>query len=162
MSSYLEKNRLQDIIGALQIMGSYKKYKMPAEKWAEKIENPPLSANNWEKIFNDHPEFFRKNDKDLYSLMWRRGLPHDVESSYRVALTGDQISSLVDTAIRLHANALDDNRHESSREEGQRKWETEMKLSKSRWRQQMFLTSITAFLAFSGAVLAAWIKLSGP
>lgn len=149
MSYYLIEYRLQDLIGVLQIMGSYRTYKMSVEEWEDKIENSPLSADRWKTVFKNHPEFFRENDKKLFSLMWRKGLPREENSSCHIALTGDQISSLVDTAIRLHSFAIEE-----------RKWSSEFDLSNSRWKQQIVLSSFTAFLAFSSAVLAAWIKFT--
>src|SRR5256885_413296 len=75
MNPYLKTNRLQDVIAALQIMGSYRQYKMSAEQWKEKIENDPLSAETWSDVFKEHPEFFRENYNGLFSLMWERGCP---------------------------------------------------------------------------------------
>jgi len=37
MNPYLKPNRLQNIVAALQIMGSYRRYKMSIEEWKEKI-----------------------------------------------------------------------------------------------------------------------------
>ncbi len=148
MSPYLKDYRIQDIVAALQITGSYKKYKMSAAEWEDKIENMPLSADNWECIFKEHLEFFRENNKGLFSLMWRRGLPHD-EKGYREALSTDQINILIDTANRFHSAASEGN-----------KWSVEQIQNEKRWKQQMGLSVLTALLALVSATLAAWIKIS--
>ncbi len=160
MSHYLKENRIQDIIGVLQIMGSSRKYKMSVNDWVEKIENQPLSADTWDIVFKEHPEFFRENNKGLFSLMWRKGLPHMNNRSTRQTLSADQISSLMDTAIRFYSFAVEERRNKNSSEDEERKWSSEFKLSKRRWKHQIWLSVFTAFLAFAGATLAAWIKFS--
>lgn len=135
MSPYLKSNRIQDIIGALQIMGSSRNYKMSVEDWKEKFEKDPLSAEKWQVVFKAHPEFFRENNKGLFSLMWRKGLPH-VEDT-REPLTADQIKSLMDTALRFHSKALEERRD--------RRW---------------WIPIFAAVMAFVGAVLGAIIAKS--
>ena len=107
MSPYLKNHRLQDIVGALQIMGSAKNYKRSAEKWAKKIENNPLSANSWNDIFREHPEFFREGDDSKVCLMWRKGLPWNTETDERLPLDATQITALMETAIQFHSKALE-------------------------------------------------------
>lgn len=133
MSPYLKPNRLQDIIGALQIMGSYREYKMEIDDWKEIIENDPLSAQSWRNVFTEHPEFFRKNDKDLFSLMWRKGMPHQQNS--RAPLSGDQTKALLDVALEFHAKAQEDRRDK-------------------RWA----IPILAAIIGFLGAVLGAFLK----
>jgi hypothetical protein len=130
---YLQPNRLQDIIGALQIMGSYHNYKMPVEEWNKIIENDPLSAPTWRNVFKEHPEFFRENDKGLFSLMWRKGMPY--EGNSRGPLAADQITALMETALQFHAKAREELR--------ERKW---------------WVPMFAALMAFAGAVLGAYVK----
>lgn len=137
MSPYLEPMRLQDIVAALQIMGSYRKYKMSVEDWKEIIENNPVSANNWKDVFEDHPEFFRKNDKNLFSLMWRKGMPHNDDT--RASLSADQISALLEAALEFHTKALEERRDR-------------------RWWIPILAAVFAAVMAFTGAVLGAWLK----
>lgn len=133
MSPYLKPHRLQDIVGALQIMGTYRDYKIPVEKWKEKIENNPLSAKSWDVVFTEHPEFFRKNDKGLFSLMWRKGMPDDEYS--HAPLSADQIAALLNAALQFHANAQEERRD--------RRW---------------WIPLLAAIMAFGGAVLGAFLK----
>src|SRR5688572_4042946 len=134
---YLRPNRLQDIVAALQIMGSYRTYKMSVEAWKEKIENNPLSAPTWTEVFKEHPEFFRQNDLGLFSLMWRNGMPHSEDS--RVPLAGDQIMALMNTALQFHAKA-----HEEQRDK--------------RWWMPILAAVFAAVLGFVGAVFGSYLK----
>lgn len=133
VSPYLKPNRLQDIIGALQIMGSYREYKMTIEEWKEIIENDPLSAESWRAVFTEHPEFFRKNDKDLFSLMWRKGMPH--QGGSRAPLSGDQTKALLDVALDFHSKAQEERRD--------RRW---------------WIPILAAIMAFVGAVVGGYLK----
>ena len=135
MSPYLKKYRLQDIIGALQIMGSAKNYKRSIKGWSNKIENEPKSAASWEKVFQEHPEFFRESGKDKYCIMWRKGLPHDKDTKEREPLTADQIKALMETALQFHAKALEEQREK-------------------RWWMPIF----AAIMAFAGAILGGYLK----
>ena len=135
MFPYLKPYRLQDIVGALQIMGSYREYKLKVEDWKEIIENEPLSAENWRAVFTEHPEFFRRNDKDLFSLMWRKGMPHQDKS--RAPLSADQTTALLNAALDFHTKAQEERRD--------RRW---------------WLLILAAVMAFIGAVLGALLKSS--
>ena len=136
-NSYLKTNRLQDIIAALQIMGSCDNYKMSIEKWNDIIDNKPLSDQSWEAVFKEHPEFFRENGKGLYSLMWRKGMPYKDKGDSREPLVAAQITALMETALQFHAKALEERRDR-------------------RWWVPIF-AAITAFI---GAVLGAYLKSS--
>src|SRR5262245_54959191 len=105
-SPYLKPNRLQDIVGALQIMGSSRRYKLPIEEWEKIIENKPLSDSSWEEVLKEHPEFFRKNNENQFSLIWRKGLPHVRDEDTRAPLDGNQIEVLLNTALNFHAKAI--------------------------------------------------------
>ena len=138
MNPYLKDYRLQDVIAALQIMGSYHRYKMSVEDWTKKIENKPLSvaeSESWRDVFKAHPEFFRENEEHLFSLMWRKGMPHTADSKTREPLSGDQIMALMDTALQFHAKAKEEQREK-------------------RW----WLPLVAAAMGFAGAVIGAYLK----
>jgi hypothetical protein len=137
MSPYLKPNRLQDIIGAIQVMGSYHEYKMSVDNWKEIIENNPLSADNWSIVFGEHPEFFRKNDKALFSLMWRKGMPHQQGS--RAPLSSDQTAALLDTALQFHTKAVEDRREK-------------------RWWIPVVASVFAAITAFTGALVGGLLR----
>jgi hypothetical protein len=130
-SPYLsDPNRLADVIAAIQVMSTYKFYKLPFDGWADRINADPSRATYWQNIFEQHPEFFRLDgQREKASLVWRRQYPRRFqvddervltrdeyqslddkakEHVSRVRLTPADIKTLVDTAINLHARALEE------------------------------------------------------
>ncbi|KAB7732002.1 N-carbamoyl-L-amino acid amidohydrolase [Rudanella paleaurantiibacter] len=128
---YLINNRLADVIAAIQVMGTYKFYKLPFDKWADRISGTTDSGIYWKEVFEEHPEFFRLDgNREKASLVWRRQYPKRYhvdqekklsQSEYeklsekdkqerisRVPLTSEDIKALVSTAISLHSRALEE------------------------------------------------------
>ena len=128
-SPYLsDQNRLADVIAAIQVMGSYKFYKLNFSDWADRISGDLNEADKWEKVFIEHPEFFRIDQtKKKASLVWRRNHPknYDVDNRKEISkneflalsdekkarisrtpLSNGDISMLIDTAINMHSRAL--------------------------------------------------------
>ncbi len=122
--------RLADIIAAIQLMGTYKFGSRSVENWEKSIGRPPLSAENWTKIFDDHPEFFRVKD-GFGSLVWRRAKKrnHDTVSGRdlsteelkaldkdakgkltRRPLDPSQVEALMNSAIKMHSSAIAHNK----------------------------------------------------
>jgi hypothetical protein len=58
--------RLADLIAAIQVLGTYKLSSRPAERWLKRLGRKPVSAETWLEIFESHPEFFTKDDQNLY------------------------------------------------------------------------------------------------
>lgn len=129
-SPYLkDPNRLGDVIAAIQAMAVYKFYKQSFEDWADRISADKGQAHKWEKVFIEHPEFFRLDGaRQKASLVWRRQFPrrYDVdrervftveeysalspaqsERVSRIPLSSGDIKALVDTAVNLHSRALE-------------------------------------------------------
>jgi hypothetical protein len=132
-SPYLsDPNRLADVISAIQVMSTYKFYKLTFDKWADRISADPSRGEYWQKIFDQHPEFFRlDSERKKASLVWRRQYPKrfhvdeervltkeeydqlnesERKKVSRVRLTPADIKTLVDTAINLHARGLEEQR----------------------------------------------------
>jgi len=130
-SPYLsDPNRLADVIAAIQVMSIYKFYKLPFSEWADRINADFARGSYWQNIFEQHPEFFRLDgQRERASLVWRRQYPKRFqvdeervltkeeydslddqakERVSRVRLTPADIKTLVDTAINLHARALEE------------------------------------------------------
>ena len=130
-SPYLnDPNRLADVISAIQVMSTYKFYKLPFDGWADRISADSSRGEYWQRIFEQHPEFFRLDgQRQKASLVWRRQYPKrfqvdeeriltkeeydelDEPATQRVSrvrLTPADIKALVDTAINLHARALEE------------------------------------------------------
>jgi len=156
-SPYLKPGRLADVIAALQFLGQYKDYKLSVENWNKKIASAPRSASSsfqggttsWAIIFDEHAEFFRKNDDGLISLVWRRAITKTQEGQ-RPPLEPGTISTLIDTAVRLYSTALEAKKADEARE-------TQSTLNR-RWWIQVAVSILTAVLAFVGLLLAARIK----
>ncbi len=125
---YLKPNRLADVIAAIQFMSLHVRSSQPCAKWAHYISGDETKADHWRKVFNEHPEFFRKSpdNEDHYALIWRRASPrlfyrkedrlvtkpeYDQlsidERSFvsRVRVPDAEIKTLIDIAIELHAKA---------------------------------------------------------
>jgi hypothetical protein len=75
--------RLQDVMAAIQVMGTYDWDSSPVEKWTERMGEPISVRRNgtWTEVFKDHPVFFALEEckdpgdqqiKELASLKWRR------------------------------------------------------------------------------------------
>lgn len=130
LSPYIEHpKRLADVIALLQIMGTYRYANRRVESWEKTIGRSPVSAETWDQVIGEHPEFFRLKD-GLAILVWRRSydrsfdpdagkaytaeelerhesLPEEQQPSLtRQALTPDQITALIDSAIKMHAAAI--------------------------------------------------------
>lgn len=126
VSPYLKhSHRLAEVLAAIQVMGAYTWASRKSASWGEKLGNP-LSAPNWNKIFEEHPEFFRVSG-EWVSLRWRHGYDRNFsvdaarelsgtevealtedqkEGLTRKTLTSDQIEALMKTAIELHNRAI--------------------------------------------------------
>lgn len=128
-SPYLESaDRLGDVIAAIQVMGTYKFYKLTFASWSDRIHGHEGAADHWKKVFEQHPEFFRLDAaKERASLVWRRQhqkrynvdtethisrqdffeLPEDEKKRIsRAPLASSEIATLMQTAINLHSRAL--------------------------------------------------------
>ena len=130
MSPYIEsRNRLGDVIAAVQAMGTYKYYKLDFAGWSDRISGDETKAEYWKKVFEEHPEFFRLDSKkERASLVWRRQHQklYDVDKEERITrseylqLTDEQktrisriplssgaLTALIQTAIDMHSRAMD-------------------------------------------------------
>ena len=128
-SPYLNShNRLSEVIAAIQVMGTYRFYKLSFADWADRISGDVNEVEKWEKVFIKHPEFFRIDQtKQKASLVWRRNHPknYDVDNRKEISkneflvlseekkarisrtpLNNNDISMLIETAINMHSRAL--------------------------------------------------------
>ena len=156
-SPYLKHQRLADVIAAIQVMSTYKFYKLDFSGWSKRITGAESNADYWESVFSEHPEFFRLNEeKDKVSLVWRRSHQRNFHVDRQEILTRDQIDSLpeqekntrisrtplsngdtatlISTAIDLHSRAI-----ESEKEK--------------RWLLPSLITILAVCL---GAILNSW------
>lgn len=111
-SPYLKNsNRLEDVIAAIQVLGAYEKRTSRKLKfWISLLGN---DEKHWEKVFRDHPEFFRVNDRSQHnevideddanenreiwvSLRWRVAYLGIYDYNKNRELTEDELSNLSD------------------------------------------------------------------
>lgn len=126
-SAYLKRpSRLSDVVAALQVMGTYKFSSRKIEDWEGSIGRAPASASAWIEVFQEHPEFFRIKDGWI-SLVWRRAsektfdtmtgkeltkeefdrlTPEERRKFSRAPLTPDQVTALIEVAIKLQSQAI--------------------------------------------------------
>jgi hypothetical protein len=161
IAPYRIPGRLANVIAALQVMASAKRPEAKIKDWAYEFDQSHDAAtiDTWISVFRDHREFFLvyqlPGEQELKAaLRWRyafktldaesgkeytpaeiKGLPE----KQRWLLTskplgGEQIQTLLNTAIGLHARAMEE-------------------LRESRWWVPVF-AAILAF-GFTGHVVAA-------
>ena len=158
-SPYLKPARLPDIIAAIQAMAVYDEYKMNCEEWSEQITDNKCRSKYWQTVFDEHPEFFRRTKDGGYSLILRRAFPRRYhrklrklisEEEYaklsdkdkdeyisRQPLDTEQMKLLLDSAVIMHAKAL----------EVTRDW---------RWWFAPGAAFVASFLTAVFAFIAAW------
>lgn len=135
-SPYLKKNRLPDVLAAIQVMAVSDYYRQSLERWTyvlsgtkEDDRSPAFerAKANWKLVFDDHPEFFRPSRArpGHYALVFRRGhsrrydidqqkllteaeLPADKRRLSRAPLEHSELKSLIDIALSLHKEAIED------------------------------------------------------
>jgi len=129
-SPYLKDPRLSDVIAAIQVLSTYKFYKLDFKGWSKRITGSEENSEHWKNVFIEHPEFFRLNQtKNRVSLAWRRSHQRtyhvdrneilsrkacdelsETEISERLSrapLNNNDIETLINTAINLHARAIE-------------------------------------------------------
>ena len=122
-------NRLADVIAAIQVMATYKFYKLDFSAWADRIAGDDTQGAYWKKVFEEHPEFFRLDrPRNRASLVWRRNYQklYDVDKEEKISrdvyklltdeqkqrisrnpLTNSDVTTLVNTAINLHSREIE-------------------------------------------------------
>ncbi|TGR88746.1 N-carbamoyl-L-amino acid amidohydrolase [Mesorhizobium sp. M2D.F.Ca.ET.223.01.1.1] len=119
---------MADVIAAIQFMSTNERSSLPCEDWAEGISGNKAKSTHWQKVFDEHPEFFRRspNYEGYYALIWRRASPRlffrkegrlltqaeynglpDLDKTLvsRPPVPTQQIKTLIDLAVELHAKA---------------------------------------------------------
>lgn len=122
-------NRLADVIAAIQAMAVFELHMRNFKSWSVSISGDESKADHWKRVFEEHPEFFRIDTSGgLASLVWRRQLPKtyhvgrqqllskktceglsadEKRGLVRPPLTPNDIKTLIDTAINIHASAVE-------------------------------------------------------
>jgi hypothetical protein len=127
-SPYLAENRLPDVVAAIQFMSLNDRSSLRPAEWSEGISGDTAKAAHWQRVFEEHSEFFRRspNYEGHYALIWRRASPRlffrkegkmltqtefdklpdaDKRLVSRPRVPEQEIKTLIDIAIELHAKA---------------------------------------------------------
>jgi hypothetical protein len=91
---YLIGNRLNDVITLIQILAFSQESGFIENEITGRFERKALSANSWQIIAFDHPEFFSINKNQNILLNYRR-----IESA---PMSYEQTIKLVDLACSMH------------------------------------------------------------
>jgi len=159
-SPYLKKGRLADIIGAIPVLAAYEKFaSRQLTEWQNQLGDA-CASGGWKEVFYEHPEFFRlvqRNSSDWVGLRWRWALDPDYDpfigrslSAHEIAeadetqrtrltrppLITQQIESLMATAVKIHASAIEEERH-------------------ARWWVPIVIPAVTTIV---GIFLGVWLK----
>ncbi len=156
-SPYLShQNRLSDVIAAIQVMGVYRHSARKIEAWVELLGNKPKSADNWLKIFNEHPEFFRAGlDEDgFHTLVLRRAQPRTYNTK-----TGDEISIKEFKALEQSARKQYSRRPLSTEQilaliDAAAKLQTQATIRRQELRWWVSIV-VTALAALAGSIIGA-------
>lgn len=108
---YADSERLSDVMAMIQVLALHK-YRHRSDKGlTDEMQGPPRSASTWKEVAQQHPEFFRVNDKERLGvcLVSRHVLPKNEEGKRE--LPSDFVSMLLQAAIELHDRQLDRSRH---------------------------------------------------
>lgn len=162
MVPYRIRGRLADVIAAIQVMASAERPERRIKDWAYELDRnrDTTTIDRWTNVFQEHREFFltyRLPDEEglKAALRWRyvfktfdsktgrEYTPAEIETlpkEERWSLTtkplaGDEIQTLLNTAIGLHTRAMEE-------------------LRESRW----WVPLIAAFLGFGGAILGGMLS----
>lgn len=100
-NTYLKKNRLSDVLALIQVLALDERSHRSESGLTKELQGKPKSANSWEEIASEHPEFFRVNPEGDHSisLVGRHVLP---KTGGKRELPIEFTHKLLETAIQLH------------------------------------------------------------
>ena len=167
IAPYRITGRLADVIAAVQVMAAAKRPESKIKDWAYEFDRnrDADTVDRWTSVFQDHREFFLiyrlPPEQDLKAaLRWRYAFKNfDADSGKEYTpeqikllspkqrdlltskpLEGDQIQTLLNTAIGLHARAMEE-------------------LRESRWWIPVLAAILGFFGGMAGVILAAAFDL---
>jgi hypothetical protein len=163
IAPYRIHGRLADVIAAIQVMAAAERPERKIKDWAYELDRSDDTAtiDRWTSVFQDHREFFLTyrlaGEEDLKAaLRWRYAFktfdsksgkeytPAEINAlpkEQRWSLTtkpfaGEQVQTLLNTAISLHTRAMEE-------------------LRESRW----WVPAFAALLGFVGAIFGAILSV---
>jgi len=107
MGPYLKNpHRLADILAAIQVLGTYEFAARDLDKWANRLGRKPKSGHAWDVVFDEHPEFFTKDDTGKYSLIWRRSFNRDYDTITKKEIEKEERNKLAEEEKNGHPSRL--------------------------------------------------------
>jgi hypothetical protein len=108
--TYLKENRLADVIALIQVLAFDKFYRRTVKALNDELQGKPKSANSWNELAIEHPEFFRviviKDDDEETATPKISLISRHVKLSNEERLTDtlspDLAKKFFETAIQLH------------------------------------------------------------
>jgi hypothetical protein len=158
---YLNDGRLGYVVAAITVMAAGERPEATIETWAKRMSAAKTDSTIalWTRVFEEHPEFFLiydyQNERKA-ALRWRyafKTYDAKADKTYRLEeipnldpnirelltskpLTGDQIQTLLNTAIALNTDAL-------------------QKQTAGKW----WIPLLASLLSFTGAILGTLVAL---
>lgn len=105
---YSNENRLADVIALIQVLSLHENSHRSLKGLTSELQGKPNSAESWDEIAKEHPEFFRlkKEGVNKISLVARHVMLNNSKSK-REQLPSDFVGKLFDAAIQLHDRELE-------------------------------------------------------
>ncbi len=142
---YLKENRLQEVIGLIQVLAYDKNTSRSEVGLQDDLGYNPISAKSWLEVVSMHPEFFRiwpeESQTKRTALVSRYVLDYEKRGDgeeKRPILSPDQVSRLIDIAIQMHDKQVTRSK----------KWQT-------------FIPLISVIIVATASIVVALIKSNG-
>lgn len=87
-------NRLQDVLAAIQVLGTYEFAARNLDKWENRLGRKPKSAESWSEVFSQHSEFFTLDDSNNIALVWRRSFKRNYDTANNIVVKGDDLDKI--------------------------------------------------------------------
>lgn len=100
---YSAPGRLADVLALIQVLALDPHAHRSSKGLEQELQGPPRSAQTWEAIANEHPEFFRValSGEHIVSLVARHVADRD-DKGVRGPLNADYAAGLLKLAVELH------------------------------------------------------------
>ena len=161
-SPYLVEHRLADVLCAIQVMGSHAWDSRKIEDWQENLGSKPQSANTWEDVLADHPEFFGSRvwkENRLHFLRLRRSYERTVDPETFMELPPEDIRQLKQSG-EFHNSRLSRKALLPTQVEALMKTAIELQVRAAVLadRRRWWIPIAAAALGFGGAVVGSLFK----
>lgn len=100
---YAQNGRLADVMALIQVLSLDNLAHRGESGLNDELQGPPKSADTWEEIAEQHPEFFRTKDEGTHKVsLVARHVQQQNSDGKRDTLKSDFVGKLLEAAIELH------------------------------------------------------------